>query len=260
MARKNKKPARSNALTETSISTSDEFTSFDERALSALTAKIEKEFGHSKSKSKFEEKANPSKTNLSYKKEKVDEKPKNKDFNGASKASELVRGTKRDATGKAKVAAKPITRSEDNKPTKSQGSKGKDERAILLEEILALGGTEEDLDLVADAVSDEDDEVASNMSPPDKSFRKDLATFVAGLGIESQVQEDSDSNVEAEVDDGWEEASGSGSSDEVSQEEEISDLPTKKAKLPSSEAQESSNPNRLVSIFSSSNTGLTDTQ
>ncbi|PVH74710.1 CBF-domain-containing protein [Cadophora sp. DSE1049] len=249
MARKNKKAAGASGVIEALTSNSDDFASFDEQALSALTAKIEKGFGQSKSKSKSEDKAETPNTNGSHKKEQADAKPKNKDGRGKIKTPELVRGTKRDANGKAKLTAKPIWRTiwrSEVRPMKSQENKGKDERAILLREILALGGTEEDLDLVADAVSDEDDKGPSTTSPPDKLFRKDLASFVAGLGIEGGVQEDFDSTPEDEVDDGWEEASGSDLSTEDTEDEEITNLPTKNAKLSSNETQSSSNPNRLV--------------
>ncbi|KAH7403587.1 CBF/Mak21 family-domain-containing protein [Cadophora sp. MPI-SDFR-AT-0126] len=244
MARKNKKAAGASGATEVPVSKSDDLASFDEQALSALTARIEKGFGQSKSRSKSEDKAEtPNTTNRSEKKAKVDAKPKNKDGRGKHKTPELVRGTKRDANGRAKVTAKPISRS-DVRPTKTQKNKGKDERAILLQEILALGGTEEDLDLVADAVSDEDDD--RHTGPSDKLFRKDLASFVAGLGIEGELQEDLDSTTEEEVDDGWEEASDSESAEEDSEDEEISKMPTKKAKVSFNEPQTSSNPNRLL--------------
>lgn len=252
MARKNKKSAT--GASDAPNSKIDALASFDEQALSALTAKIEKGFGKSKSKPEGQPEAPAS--GRSHKQEKLSLKSKDRDGKGKpkAKAPELVRGTKRDANGKAKAAVKPTSNSQNGRK-EARGESDKDDRATLLQEILALGGTEEDLDLVADAVSDEDDEGPSTSSLPDKSFRKDLASFVAGLGIEGGVQEDEDSAAEEEVEDGWEEASGSNSSGAASESEgsedseEIAEVPAKKPKLTSPvEAQLSSNPNRLVSI------------
>ncbi|KAH7330062.1 CBF/Mak21 family-domain-containing protein [Rhexocercosporidium sp. MPI-PUGE-AT-0058] len=241
MARKNKKLA--GGVVDLPNSKSDTFATFDEQALSALTAKIEKGFGKSKSKSEGQVEARDS--SHSYKQEKTSAKPKDKEGKSKTKAPELVRGTKRDAHGKAKVAGKPTPLGQ-TAPTKSRGDNGKEDRATLLQEILALGGTEEDLDLVADAVSDEDGEGSGTTGLPDKSFRKDLASFIAGLGIEGGVQADADYAAEEEAEDGWEEASGSESFGEASESEDITGLPVKKAKLSSTETQLSSNPNRLI--------------
>ncbi|KAK0104742.1 hypothetical protein ONS95_005012 [Cadophora gregata] len=252
MARKNKKQqagagGAATTVSEAPTSKRNDSASFDEQALSVLTTKIEKGFGQSKSKSTFKK---PSETHNNpgggHDKEKADVKLKNKDGIGRIKPSELARGTKRDANGKAKAAVKHTSRS-DGTPTDSQDSRGKDERAILLQEILALGGTEEDLDLVADATSDEDDDGPNTADPLDGLFQRDLVSFVAGLGIESGVEETFDSPAEHDVDDGWEGTSGSESSGEDSEDEKISNLPLKKAKLsPIIEVQSSSNPNRLV--------------
>lgn len=240
MARKSKKPASGGS--EAPNSKSDNFASFDEQALSALTAKIEQEFG----KTKSEHERQPDTINRSRKHEKSGTDVKVKAAKGKVRTQELARGTKRDAHGNTKLAGKAAANSQPG-PTKQRSVKGMDDRAVLLEEILALGGTEEDLDLVADVVSDEEDEESNSTKPADKSFRKDLASFVAALGIEGDIQEDdADSIADEEADDGWEEASDPDSS--RVQSEEITEAPTKKAKLSSPEAQLSINPNRLVSI------------
>ncbi|KAG4443591.1 hypothetical protein IFR05_000968 [Cadophora sp. M221] len=248
MARKNKKSATGATVdgAPTPNSKSDSFASFDEHALSALTAKIEEGFGKNKSKPEGQQEAPDS--NHSHRQEKTSKKAKDKEGKTKSKTKkspELVRGTKRNANGKAKVAGAPTSKG----PTggiKPRGDNGKDDRAMLLQEILALGGTEEDLDLVADVMSDEDEGGPSTTGLPDQSFRRDLASFVAGLGIEGGVLEDAESAAEEEVEDDWEEASGSESSDEASESEDIAEMPVKKAKLSSTEPQLSSNPNRLM--------------
>jgi len=116
----------------------DNLPAFDENALSALTTKIEQGLGNDE----------PQKTaDVPSTKQK-----KGKPSNGLpdskkSKAPETARGTKRDAHGKPKTNGSGQKQSSSSK----NGDKG-EERDALLKEILALGGTEEDLDLVADAV------------------------------------------------------------------------------------------------------------
>ncbi|KAH6718955.1 CBF/Mak21 family-domain-containing protein [Leptodontidium sp. MPI-SDFR-AT-0119] len=250
MARKNKKTASGATVdihTPTPNSKSDNFASFDEQALSALTAKIEEGFGKNKLKPEGQQQSPDS--SHSHKQEKTSTKANDREGKSKSKSKtktpELVQGTKREANGKVKIAGTPTSKDQTGR-IKPRGDNGKADRAMLLQEILALGGTEEDLDLVADVVSDEDEEGLSTVGLPDKSFRKDLASFVAGLGIEGGVQEDAESAAEEEVEDGWEEASGSESSDEASDSEDIAEVPVKKAKLSSTEIQLSSNPNRLM--------------
>lgn len=246
MGKKSKKPTV--GVSKVANSKSDTLASFDEQALSALTEKIEKEFGKTKSA-----KALPETTKSEGKEDKPSRKSKNerkdKGAEGKGNASELTPGTKRDAHGNAKRAGKSAAKSQKG-PEKKHNGGDKDARAVLLEEILALGGTEEDLDLVGDVASEEEEEDSNAAKSSDKSFQKDFAKFVAGLGIEGNMAEDdADSEAEEPADDGeWE-----GAPDLVEQEsesEEIAQVPAKKAKLSITEAQSSSNPNRLVSIIS----------
>ncbi|KAJ8061392.1 hypothetical protein OCU04_010448 [Sclerotinia nivalis] len=217
----------------------EDIPSFDENALSALTSKIEKGFAKGKAPNKSTElkpkspkpsKANkPSKTNKST--NPTDSKPK-------SKPQESGRGTKRDAQGNAKGKA----------DGSSNGApKSGNDREVLLQEILALGGTEEDLDLVLDAQSDSGNEDEGKPASIDKGFKNEFAKFVAGLGIEGQAPgAEADSEVEDEVEgvdgDDWEEASASASASEESEEEETPKVPEKAA----AKAKESSkDQNRL---------------
>jgi ribosome biogenesis protein MAK21 len=173
--------------------------SFDEKALSALTARIDKGFGgggfqqagdgiRARTGSKGIENQRPVKAQ------------------SKTKPAEVARGTKRDIRGNAKGAGGELP----SVNSKQRNGKGIDDRATLLKEILALGGTEEDLDLVADAVSDEED---NNLALPDKSFQKELANFVAGLGIEGEIDEvGGDDSDKEDVADAWEDASDVNSS------------------------------------------------
>jgi ribosome biogenesis protein MAK21 len=190
--------------------------SFDENALSALTAKIEEDFEEAQLRQGTQ--AEQSTGNPKPGKGSKSSRPHNQKSN--TTVSELVRGAKRDANGNAKKAGKGVASSKkDSRLEKNTDEK--DDRAVLLREILALGGTEEDLDLVADALSDEEDEPSTTR--PDNKFRQDLAKFVAALGIEGQIGEDENEDENTgnekmgkEIDDGWEEASDSGSSVDAS--------------------------------------------
>jgi ribosome biogenesis protein MAK21 len=175
-------------------SNSGSIPSFDEKALSALTAKIEKGFGEGKS----QQPGDPHHGQKGGKGAKH-ERPARAQLR--TKPVEPARGTKRDSRGNAKVAGGQQS------SAKHTNTSGNDDRAILLKEILALGGTEEDLDLVADAIYEEDNH--STTALPDTSFRTELASFIAGLGIEEELDEvDSDGSDVEVTDNGSGDASG----------------------------------------------------
>lgn len=123
------------------------------------------------------------------------EKPKNSE----PPTRDRIRGRKRDAQGNFNERS-----GHDSKKPKIGGngynSNNKDEQNDLLQEILALGGSWEDLSLVMGVGSDEDDEETNTKHKQlaiDSEFRKDLSIFIAGLGIEMQADIDSG---EAELD------------------------------------------------------------
>jgi ribosome biogenesis protein MAK21 len=123
-----------------------------------------------------------------------------------------------------------------------------------LQEILALGGTEEDLLLVADALSDDEDLDESSTAAPDKSFKADLAKFVAGLGIDTTAEQDaSESEPEEGNDDEWE-SSGEESLDEPAPSAKVQRTGSTKGKQKveesSPEPSRSEVPGRLVGISS----------
>ncbi|KAK2626981.1 hypothetical protein QTJ16_004156 [Diplocarpon rosae] len=226
MARKTKKPA--NGI-DASTSKGVEFATFDEQALSALTEKIEKEFGKTKPAKALQ----PDTLDRDRKPEQSNRKTKegkDKGVKGNGNYLELSRGTKRDAHGNAKLGGKAMSQT---RPANEKGDGSKDENSVLLEEILALGGTEEDLDLVLDAVSDEEGEETSPRKNPDKSFKKDLAKFVAGLGIEGGMEAATGFESEVEVDDGVEDASDTSAEEP----EDILQVSAKKGKLSIFEAR-----------------------
>ncbi|KAG9239478.1 CBF/Mak21 family-domain-containing protein [Amylocarpus encephaloides] len=202
MARRNNKAAKgAQAVTGAN---GDALPSFDEKALSALTSRIEQGFGKASQQSESTPQSRP-------KKGQAENGSSGSKSKSVVRLPEASRGTKRDAHGNAKAQGK----SRSKKATGNAEGNGTVDRTALLEEILALGGTKEDLDLVADAVSDEDENVSTN-GPVDKSLQKELAKFVAGLGIEGQTAgQDAESEAEdayigrdeSEEDQEWEEAS-----------------------------------------------------
>lgn len=223
---------------------SDILSAFDEKALSALTEKIEKGFGKSKLPQQL---AGPS--NGNQKKGKPSNGRRDSEPKAKTTKPEHIRGTKRDAQGNVKAAGKRKAENT-NRETKHKKGGGKDDRGVLLKEILALGGTEEDLDLVAGAASDDEDVGGDNTSGHDKSFKKDLAKFVAGLGIESTAVEDAsepEAEVEEKDEEEWEEASDLGESDASDEPEETSKKPAAALPEVKNAGVSSKGPNCLVS-------------
>lgn len=181
--------------------------SFDEKALHALTGKLEKGFGASKTPQNETDGKGQAQKKTNNAPRPDQSKPKNK-----GKAPEPSKGNKRDARGNRKPQSGESTNG--NHATNTQNGNTKDEKEVLLQEILALGGTEEDLQLVADALSDDEDLDAGSSAPPDKSFRADLAKFVAGLGIDTKAGGDaSEPESSQEVEDEWESSEAESSSE-----------------------------------------------
>lgn len=216
---KNKNPAKRAKATDKPDANT--LPSFDESALSALTDRIEKGLGKTS--------------------QKQEDKPQSKESAGHKSKKGTVegkgRGTKRDAHGNAK---KSDSRGQSTQPKKSAGT---DDGSTLLQEILALGGTEDDLDLVAGAPSDDEDVEGSG--DIDKELQKELAKFVAGLGIEGAnvagPEESASEEVEEEEEEAWEEAS------EAESIEEPAAAPVPASIVTAPKKAEHKDPNRLVS-------------
>lgn len=162
--------------------------SFDENALTALTDKIEKGFHKEK---------NPDSVPRSPKGNKSS--AKSKKSNPASRANGVSLGKKRDAEGNVKTPTKSASGTEHKSKLAEDGATGNtSSRDVLLQEILALGGTEEDLDLL-DGVESDGDDIEGEAAPAsnDPKFAKDLSKFIAGLGIDGQANaEPSDSGTD----------------------------------------------------------------
>lgn len=158
---------------------------FDEKALSALTQKIEKGF-------KAPEKSQPPKSEKSKKNKNKEKGKKDQSAENAAKqqnqsTAEPARGKKRDAKGKVKAEkANGDAKPQRQGPKESKGAASvPTDRNVLLQEILAMGGTEEDLALVGDAASDDEETPAGGKnSAVDAKLKKELADFAAGLGLE----------------------------------------------------------------------------
>jgi ribosome biogenesis protein MAK21 len=214
--------------------------SFDEGALSALTEKIEKGFNKGASSDAAQKSA---------------KKDKSKS-NGASHSKDTAPGKKRDAEGNVKTPTKS-NKATDRKLKQAEGGAAAEgsARDILLQEILALGGTEEDLDLLDGVESDDEDVEGTQPKVDDPKFAKEFSKFVAGLGIEGQTQVDaSDSEAEAEeVDEDseeWEEEPDTPKKAPKKTEEPIPQLVQAQD---NKQDKKTKDVNRLVSSFHSNN-------
>lgn len=205
---------------------------FDEAALSKLTAKIDTDLANPKPKS-----------NPKNQKQK-EERPAKR------KRSET---DVKDATPNKRQAQEPKNRSAkpSKKPTK-ESKTPKDKKAELLQEILALGGDENDLDIIAGVDSDvEEGQGPRPKEAPvemDKTLKNELAKFAAGLGFEKVRDEDAATDDdEEEVE---EEESEAGEDEEEVEGEEWEDEPESEqdAKEPAAEKQSRSAAGKLVSM------------
>lgn len=159
--------------------------SFDERALSTLTEKIESGFRNTAASNagSFDRNEPPGKSH----RDRI-ERPQN----SKAPTKNRLAGRKRDAQGNVREQG-----GHDSRVPKigTDGANGRaqDEQSILLQEIIALGGTHEDLSLVMGVASDEDDASDTGhkqISEIDPKLKKELSKFIAGLGIETQANEE----------------------------------------------------------------------
>ncbi|OLN94256.1 Ribosome biogenesis protein MAK21 [Colletotrichum chlorophyti] len=140
----------------------------DEQSLTELTAKIEKNLGntpkaenHMKDKKRKLDSDGPSASPRQRKKQAQGRQDLNNDRDGA-----VVDGKTRDQRGSAFS------------------------RDALLEEIRALGGDEDDLNLIGDVDSDQEDHLEANSNiAVDGKLRNELAAFAAQLGLQQYHEE-----------------------------------------------------------------------
>lgn len=207
----------------------------EESAFAGLRQKIEQRLKDqnnakqqkSKNKSKGDSKDTPKKENALKPAPTQDSKKANNDN----------KGKKRDRNGD--VIAKEEKTSGKSKPSKPSGE---DENDALRQEILALGGTEEDLDLVAGVGSESETEdkadapkKQSNKSNDD-SLRKELSSMLAAAGQVVPDDLEDDEEEEEEEEDGDDESDEQ--EDDV--EQEVSDAEEEASPVPSAKATKES--------------------
>jgi ribosome biogenesis protein MAK21 len=177
MGKKRKRSEKDHASSSSVI----ELPSFDESALSALTNKIESGFRKTVAPGQNYRGRNPSRA----------EDPKR----GTNRV-QISKPLTQDRVPEKEYDARSIGRDETGHGSGSARAR-KDERSahngdeqnVLLQEILALGGTEDDLDLVMGVATDEDDlgdAIPKLKSTIDPKLTKEVSKFIASLGIETQ--------------------------------------------------------------------------
>ena len=217
----------------------------EESAFAGLRQKIEQRLKDqnnakqqkSKNKSKGDSKDTPKKENA----------PKPAPTQDSKKANDDNKGKKRDRNGD--VIAKEEKTGGKGKPSKPSGE---DENDALRQEILALGGTEEDLDLVAGVGSESETEdkadapkKQSNKSNDD-SLRKELSSMLAAVGqvVPDDLEDDEEGEEEEADGDGEEEQEEDGDEEiddqEDDAEEEVSDAEEEASPVPSAKATKES--------------------
>lgn len=207
---------------------------FDETALSKLTAKLETDLADPKPKSKSKDKQQKEERPAKRKRSENDVKD--------------AAPNKRQAQESKSRPAKP------SKKTTKEVKAPKDKKAELLEEILALGGDENDLDIIAGVDSDvEEGQQAKPKEGPsemDKVLKKELAKFAAGLGFEQVRDEDAATDdegeqAEAESEAADEEEEGA-EGDDWEDEEEPEQEQEQETKEPAAEKQSRSAAGKLM--------------
>ncbi|KAI0489842.1 CBF-domain-containing protein [Xylaria cf. heliscus] len=219
--------------------------SFDEAALSKLTAKLDSKLAevrklepkNSKGKRKLDQSTDsaqpPAKKRNQQGKPDYSQNGKlngklNGKPNGKPKPKPHTKpnAQARDRQPNTKSTSKPNTQSRDSRPRshdKKHQTSQPDSGNVLLDEIKALGGDEDDFKLVGDI--DSDDEAVNNQTgskDADKILRAELASFAAGLGFDQVQQDPASEESEAEDDQGDEDVSADGGED-VEQSDEDDD-------------------------------------
>ncbi|KAK5628477.1 hypothetical protein RRF57_004192 [Xylaria bambusicola] len=193
---------------------------FDEAALSKLTAKLDSKLAEAK---KPDHKNSKGKRKLDQSADVASPPAKKRNQQGRDDPSHRAKSNGHLFSKPAKPDSQ--SRGRPSKPQdRKQNDPQRDDPNFLLDEIKALGGDEDDFALVGDI--DSDDEAVNNQissKSADKKLRDELATFAAGLGFD-QVQQDS-ANEESDGEDGedGESASGNGENGEEAEEAQEDD-------------------------------------
>jgi ribosome biogenesis protein MAK21 len=204
---------------------------FDDGAFAGLRQKIEQRLNNQssgKGKSKKDKKPQPS----------IETPKKEKDTPKAGKNQASAQGKKRDRNGD--VIAREEQKGDQKKQGKPEGPKKSIKNDTLREEILALGGTEEDLELLdgVDSESEVEGAPSKGKKGGDEDLRKELSKMLEAAGhvVPDDLEDD---EAEAEEEDAEAEAEeaddGSEADSEDASEPEESDIaeappvkPTKK--------------------------------
>ncbi|CAG8087357.1 unnamed protein product [Penicillium olsonii] len=148
-----------------------------------------------------------------------------------SRPQDSAQGKKRDRNGE--VIARDEKKGGKDRHEKPKGSKKSNGDETLRQEILAMGGTEEDLDLLAGV--DSESEVEGEVAQGDDDLRKQLASMLEAAGqvvpedleddeVEDLEEQPEESEDEAEIEDSEDNAESSGP------ESDIEEAPTPKTK------------------------------
>jgi ribosome biogenesis protein MAK21 len=173
---------------------------FDDGAFAGLRQKIEQRLNNQssgKGKSKKDKKPQPS----------IETAKKEKDTPKAGKNQGSAQGKKRDRNGD--VIAREEQKGDQKKQGKSEGPKKSIKNDTLREEILALGGTEEDLDLLdgVDSESEVEGAPSKGKKGGDEDLRKELSKMLEAAGhvvpddLEDDEAEAEEEDAEAEAED-----------------------------------------------------------
>lgn len=149
-----------------------------------------------------------------------------------SRPQDSAHGKKRDRSGE--VIARDEKKSGKDKQEKPKGSKKSNGDDVLRQEILAMGGTEEDLDLLAGV--DSESEVEGEVAQGDDDLRKQLASMLdaAGHVVPEDLADDEVEDLEEEPEESEDEVDGEDSEDNAESsgpESDIEDAPAPKSEL-----------------------------
>lgn len=206
----------------------DSLPNFEENAFAGLRQKIEQKLKDQNSKSKNKGKGG-AKDALKDDIPKKDAPTPKKDNNNKKETAPKPapkQEPKNDNKGKKRDRSGDVIMREEKPAGKDKASKSNDDDT-LRQEILALGGTEEDLDLIAGAESEDEVEDANisrkSGKSDDDALRKELSGMLAAAGqvVPEDLKDDEVEEEEEEADDDEEEdGDGDDESDEQEQAEE----------------------------------------
>jgi ribosome biogenesis protein MAK21 len=244
----NSVPVKGNALKDAPKAEveADAFPQIEESAFAGLRQKIEQRLkdGASKQKSKN----NKSKPVPVEDAKKSKQNPAKSDLKSKSGSDKNNQGKKRDRNG-------DVIARDEKKQDKSQKPATKDGDDTLRQEILALGGTEEDFEMLAEVDSEDEEDAGTPKKPQgksdDASLRKQLSSILAAAGQfvpddleDEDVEEDVDGDEDdEEVDEDEDDDDEEEESEEVAESDELPEEPPKKeSKQPAKKEVKQSEP------------------